>query len=166
MGKDGIAEMVKLLCARDLNGIFIVRDADEKPEVAFKEATGAFCNQFNPPKNAFTIEKGRRNAGVFLLPGAGKTGTLEHLLLEAVNASHPEVIGCVDAFHKCSKRTTDWSSNKKAKMKMHCVVAAYCKDDPGCSLGFIWHKGEDNPLDISSPAFKELSDFLSAISTT
>jgi hypothetical protein len=27
-------------------------------------------------------------------------------------------------------------------------------------LGWIWSKGKDNPLDIASPVFQELADFL------
>jgi hypothetical protein len=43
---------------------------------------------------------------------------------------------------------------------MQCVIASFCEDDPGCSLGFIWQKKKHNPIDINSPAFMELSDFL------
>lgn len=162
-GEGGIAAMVKLLCRRDLEGIFVIRDADDKPEASFRLAAATFCGPFPTPKAAFVVEKGKKRAGVFLIPGNGKTGTLEHLLLEAVKVSHPEVIRCVDAFEACSTKTVDWSNNKKAKMRMNSVVAAFCKADPGCSLGFIWEKGEHNPLDVASPAFEELREFLAAI---
>jgi hypothetical protein len=81
-------------------------------------------------------------------------------LIDAVVAKNPPVIECVDKLEICANWRVDWSANKIAKMKMHCAVASFCKDDPGCSLGFIWSKGEDNPMDITSPVFKELGDFL------
>jgi len=163
-GKDGIAKMVDLLRDRKLDGVAVIRDADDDPADALKEAQSAFSGPYIAPQKPFTIEKKKNRTGIFLVPGAGKTGTLDDLLFSAVVASGHPVTGCVDNFQTCSNWTAGWANNKKAKMKMHSLVAAFCKDDPGCSLGFIWQKGVDNPIDISSPVFRELSDFLTAFS--
>jgi hypothetical protein len=165
-GKDGMIEMAKLMVQEpDLKGIALVRDADVNSGTAFEEACLAFESPYKAPKKPFAVEKGKTlTSAVFLVPGNGKTGTLEHLLLEAVFANHKDLEKCVLSFEACRKNTATWTNNKKAKMKMQSVIASFCEDDPGCSLGFIWFKGADNPIDIASPVFNELSDFLKAFS--
>jgi hypothetical protein len=72
---------------------------------------------------------------IFLMPGKGRKGTLEHLLFEAVAGKHEEVAKCVSSLEACAKSIAAWEENKKAKMRMQCVVASFCQDDPACSLG-------------------------------
>ena len=161
-GEQGIPAMVSLLSAvPSIIGIAIIRDSDEDANQSFSKACAAYVKPFDPPKEPFVVERGKhKTTGVFLMPGRGKTGALEHLLLEAVFATHEPLADCVNALEVCNQRAANWNENKKAKMKMQCVIASYCQDDPGCSLGFIWHKGIDNPIDITSPVFQLLADFL------
>jgi hypothetical protein len=161
-GESGIPEMVRLLSeVATVGGIAIMRDADEDAEDSFARAQLAFTGQFIAPKDSFVVSRGKhKTTGVFLMPGKGLLGGLEALLLKAVFASHPELDTCISSLEVCHKLTDLWSDKKKAKMKMQCVIASYCKDDPCCSLGFIWRKGKDNPIDLANEAFKELSDFL------
>jgi hypothetical protein len=168
-GKDAIFKVLEVVSQQkvggeSLRGIAVVRDADEDPEASFKETAAGFPAPYVAPKEGFTIEQAKYRTGIFLIPGKGKRGTLEHLLLDAVAAKNPPVVECVNKLETCASWRIDWSSNKNAKMKMHSVVASFCKDDPGCSLGFIWSKKADNPMDIASPVFKELEDFLRAFS--
>jgi hypothetical protein len=161
-GKEGIPEMVRLLSEDPVvEGIAIVRDADDDSEGSFQEACKAFVEPFNAPKECFTIERGKRKTtAVFVMPGKGQTGALEHLLLKAVFSSYPELDTCMNNLVVCTQKAAKWSENKQAKMKMQCVIAAFCQDDPGCSLGFIWEKGRHNPIDIASPDFHEFAEFL------
>jgi hypothetical protein len=165
-GNSGIPAMVQLLSAEPIvNGIALLWDADLNADDSFRDACAAFVAPFHAPKNKFSVETHKdRSTGIFMMPGDGQTGTLEHLLLKAVLAKHPDLSQCVENFGNCYPRGANWAANKKAKRDMHCVVAAFCEDDPGCSLGFIWHKKQDNPIDLANPAFKELSDFLAAFS--
>jgi hypothetical protein len=141
-------------------------DADGDANKSFGEACAAFIAPLHPPKSPFTVEEQKgRIAGVFLIPGDGQTGTLEHLLLKAAYEGDPDLEKCIAAFSTCYPRGELWDENKKAKRDMHCVIAAFCQDDPGCSLGFIWQKKKkDNPMDIGSGVFTELSDFLKSFS--
>jgi hypothetical protein len=161
-GQSGIAAMLGLLAVEPLvKGIALLWDADTDAEESFKEACAAFISPFHPPKQSFSIEEHKdRKTGIFLIPGEGKTGTLEHLLLKAVKESHADLISCIDAFNSNYPRGERWAENKKVKRDMHCVVAAFCEDDPGCSIGFIWQKRKDNPIDLSSAHFDELKSFL------
>lgn len=161
-GKDGMIEMAKLLIQEpNLKGIALIRDADTDLNVAFTDACKAFEAPYKSPKQPFLVEKGKNlTSAVFLIPGNGRTGTLEHLLLEAVFAKHKDLEKCVLSFEQCRTNTASWTENKKVKMRMQHVIASFCEGDPGCSLGFIWNKGIDNPINISSTAFNELSEFL------
>lgn len=165
-GKSGIPAMVQLLSSESIvTGIALLWDSDDDANASFKEACAAFIPPFHAPKGRFTVETHKeKTTGVFMIPGSGETGTIEHLLLKAVYADHPDLSRCVEGFRNCYPRGANWDENKKAKRDMHCVIAAFCEDDPGCSLGFIWQKKQDNPIDLGNPAFKELSDFLVAFS--
>jgi hypothetical protein len=167
-GESGIPEMVRLLSEEQtVSGIAIMRDADENADDSFAKAQAAFTGQFTAPKDCFVVSRGKhKTTAVFLMPGRGLTGGLEALLLKAVFASHPELDTCISSLESCHKITALWSDKKKAKMRMQCVIASFCKADPGCSLAFIWKKGKDNPIDLASDAFKELSDFLVEFTAT
>ena len=165
-GNSGIPEMVRLLSAEPIvEGIALVWDSDGNEAASFKQACQSFIAPFHPPKDSFTIEAQKsRVTGVFIMPGKGQTGTLEHMLLKAIYADHPELSNCVGQLATCYPRGAQWKENKKAKRDMHCVIATFCENDPGCSLGFIWQKKQDNPINIASPVFAELATFLSEFS--
>lgn len=163
-GKDAICKMVTLLGGRPLvEGVLIVADADSNPAGAFKTLCQGM-DRFPVPKAPFVVEKSRSmRSGVYLLPGSGKTGALEHLILEVIKSERPDLIACVETYRQCTAGKTAWSDNDDAKMKMQCIVAATCEKNPYCSLSWIWDsKYKQIPVDIASPVLKELSDFLVA----
>jgi hypothetical protein len=157
--------MVRLLSAVDsVDGIAIVRDTDLNADDAFQKACTGYAKPFIAPKAPFVIERGKKRTAVFLIPGKDKTGALEHLLFEAVLVTHAPLVECIKRFEECSIQVAEWSDNKKAKLRIQCAIAGFCKGDPTSSLAYIWHRA-DNPIDIASPVFKELADFLTAFST-
>jgi hypothetical protein len=162
MGKDGISEVVSLLVKRPtVEGIATIRDANGDPGAAFRAVASTFISPFEPPRDPFVVHRGRhRKSAVFLMPGRGKNGALEHLLFEAFASSHADLARCVTTLEACANNIAGWAENSKAKMRMQCAVASFCEADPQCSLAYVWHKGRHNPLDIASPTFKEVSDFL------
>jgi len=98
------------------------------------------------------------------MPGNGKNGALEHLILEIVKTERPDLITCVEDYRKCTMGAKAWDDNSDAKMKMQCIVAATCEKNPYCSLSWIWGY-ETIPVRIDSPVLKELSDFLTAFAS-
>jgi hypothetical protein len=159
-GESGISTMVRLLSAVDtVDGIAVVRDADLDADDSFKKACAGYTKPFLAPKAPFAVEQGKKRSAVFLIPGKGKTGALEHLLLEAISATHAALAECIKRFEECNAHVAGWTDNKKAKLRVQCAIAGFCRDDPTSSLAYIWHRA-DNPIDIASPAFQELADFL------
>jgi hypothetical protein len=159
-GKGAICKVLSLLAGRPtVKGVLVVADADINPANSFQE----ICKGITPfpvPKTPFTVQKSKeRRSGVFLIPGPGKNGALEHLLLEIVKTERPELVTCVENYRTCTVGSKVWGDNDEAKMKMQCIVAATCEKNPYCSLSWIW-KYDTVPVKIDSPVLKELSDFL------
>jgi hypothetical protein len=161
-GKEAINAVVKLLAGRadDISGILVVADADESPTASFEKLSTAFVEPLRPPPTSFSIHQTRQHrTGIFLSPGAGKTGELEHLLLEAVKAEDADALKCIEDFENCCGTTKDWAENKRAKMRLACYIASHCQNDPCCSPAFIWTR-KNKVIDIGSPAFQELANCL------
>lgn len=165
-GKDAIKTVVELLAGRTPkpSGLLIVTDADADPNRSFEGIKAAFCSPYPAPPRPFVIHKARNHkTGVFLIPGTGKTGALEALLLAAVQKEKPDALKCIEQFEKCTNTTSSWSDNKKDKMRMACYVASHCKNDPCCSLAFMWSE-KNLLLNLTNPVFEELGNFLKEFS--
>jgi hypothetical protein len=163
-GKDAIKKMVYLLAGRKpvLSGLAVIADADPNPEDSFKGICESFSGPYKPPPNGFEIHEHKEvRTAVFLIPGKGKTGALEHLFLDAITAANPDALICVDTLRECAQSTREWSENKIGKMRLAAYVATTCKNDPCCSPAYLW-TSKNRVFEISNPAFKELSDFLIA----
>ncbi|MGA7078160.1 MAG: hypothetical protein WBP70_19265 [Terriglobales bacterium] len=115
------------------------------------------------PSEAFEVvqdDKGVKVA-VYLVPGKGDSGTLEHLLLRAVFATLPNLEKCLDEFSGCIKAPKAPNMNVEAKRKMSALSAMFCTENPWCSANLMW-SDKGNPVPIDSPSFKHLWDFIAA----
>jgi hypothetical protein len=143
-----------------LLGLLVVADADTNAEKAFKAtATALESAMFPTPKDAFSIEGSGLRVAVYLLPGEGKTGTLEHLLLKAAFAKTASLQKCLDDFAACTGALRSSKPNNLAKMRMSALAAAFCEDNPWCSANTMW-SDEKNPVPINSACFNHIGDFL------
>ena len=163
-GKDRIVNVLRGLASRKtgLEGVMVLWDADINPATSFSDAQAAFTfpnTPFTPPPNPFMIHNGTIKTAVFLTPGTGRTGTLEHLMLDAARNHNPVLAACVEDLCQCTGLDQrNMSDNDKAKARLAAMIATSC-DEPICSLAWIWNK-VGNPIPINSPVFQELSDFL------
>lgn len=166
-GKEAISKVVGLLAGRaaDLKGVAVIGDADPDPVKSFTELCKGFTAPLHAPPQSFAVHHGKRHrAAIFLIPGQGKTGALEHLFLEAITLANPTALDCVNDYRICTQTTANWSENKVAKMRLAAYVAAHCHNDPCCSPAFLW-TSKNQIFDIASPAFQELRDFLVEFTT-
>src|SRR5262249_30850629 len=144
-----------------LLGLLIVVDADLDPTAQFKMASEALeANGFPKPTKPFSIEvhNGLRVA-VFIIPGKDRTGTLEHILVEAAFRKNPKMGKCLDEFADCTGVIPTATENQQAKMKMSSLAAAYCIGNPWASDAMLWHS-KGNPVPIDSDLFHPLVDFI------
>jgi hypothetical protein len=143
-----------------LLGLLVIADADANAQGAFKTiTTGLGVAAFPAPKAPFSIEEAGIRVAVYLLPGEGKPGTLEHLLLDAVFAKTPSLPECLDKFSTCTGALSSSKPNQLAKMRMSVLAAAFCEDNPWCSANTMW-SDDKNPVPINSACFNHIGDFL------
>jgi hypothetical protein len=166
-GRSNIPTYIKAIAnnKKGLRGIFVVIDADRDPKEAFDFSARALSGPgFPVPDEPFQVhESGGMRTAVFLVPGKDKTGTMEHLFLEAALQKNRDAERCLFEFAKCTKASERWEDNPRAKMQIGALVAAFCHDDPLCSLSWIWNK-KFNPIPIESECFKPLADLISTFS--
>jgi hypothetical protein len=163
-GKDRIAKYLEALAAdpKGLRGVLVVVDTDTSATKVFGQmvrALKAVSPLLPIPKKPFTVEGVNPRSAVFLMPGKGKKGTLEHLLLDAVFAKNPKLKTCVEKFEQCTGKVKYWPRNKKAKARATALTATHCKSNPASSLAWIW-ADKGNPIPIGSTHFDALSTFL------
>jgi hypothetical protein len=164
-GKDSLpkylANVQNVLQQRNtaLEGILVIADADDSRETSFTAVKKALqFAEFPVPLKPFSIEELKPRAAVYLIPGEGRDGTLEHILLEAAFAKNNKLEGCINTFLECIGNV-DCTPNKDAKMRMSSLIGATCQDNPWASAAVIWSETH-NPVPIDSPSFDHLSDFL------
>jgi hypothetical protein len=148
-----------------IDGIAVIVDANGDPGKRFQDASVALRNAMFPsPADAFTVVPGPPRSGVFVIPGKGKNGTLDDLLLEATFKKSPMLRECVDKFSDCTKTLAATTDNQKAKMRLSALAGIYCKDNPWTSPRLLW-KSTCNPVPIDSDSFAELTAFLTTLTT-
>jgi hypothetical protein len=162
-GKDAIPKYLKAIATdkKGLRGVLVVVDADDDPNGNFEAMADALEDAtFTRPRKPFTLEESNGiRVGVFLMPKENQNGTLEDLLLEAVFKTSPKARDCVGKFADCVGHVNAWTPNHQAKMKLSSLIAAYCEDNPWCSLSYVW-SNKGNPIPINSDCFTPLADFL------
>jgi Protein of unknown function (DUF3226) len=170
-GADGVSGIRKLLLAIDtssdrpkLKGLLVIVDADENPAQRFAEIRGALAAMGCDIREPFAprrVEGKNLTVEVFLMPGRGRKGTLEHLLLDGVFERNRQLESCVNGFRDCLKGPAAWPDNKQAKMRLHALIAGCCEEEPSTNLATLWNK-KGNPIPLASAKFDELVETLRA----
>jgi hypothetical protein len=143
-----------------LRGLIVFVDANDEPDKRFAKMQDAlFDSGFPKPTKPFSIEGDPVRVAVFLVPGEGKTGTLDNLLLEAALKKNPAMQACLDKFCECTGNVKSWKQNKQAKMRLSTLVAASCQGNPWASASIMWSE-EGNPVPVDSECFTPISAFL------
>jgi hypothetical protein len=166
-GKDAFADyFAAIQTARSrvesthLEGLLVIADADTDADEAFEAIRTALgLAAFPVPEDPFSIEGSDFRVAVYLLPGEGKTGTLEHLLLDAAFAKTPSLQKCLADFSTCTGALSSSRPNNLAKMRMSALAAAFCEDNPWCSPNTMWGD-KKNPVPIDSACFDHIGAFL------
>lgn len=170
MGKDAFSEyFLAIQTARTraksvaMRGLLVVADADVDAAESFKSVTRSLGDSnFPQPAQAFEItEANGFRAAVYLVPGEGEVGTLEHLLLKAVFRKFPNLEKCLEEFSVCSGGLKSAKANTQAKMRMSALAATYCAENPWCSPANMW-SDSGNPVPVDSECFRHFADFLAA----
>jgi len=149
----------------------VVRDADDNAASAFESVNSALRNNgFPVPDEPGAIRKGNLSRSgapaipdvaisVFIMPGAGGTGALEELCIDAIH--YEPAYACVEAFFECIDREAPLKGPRRvAKAHAHAYLAT--KADPVTHAGLGAQKGYW-PFD--SEVFDELKAFLRQVAS-
>jgi len=166
-GKDAIPQFLKAVASekKGLRGVLIMADANDSPQKAFDQMVLALQSaEFPTPSKPFHVEDGDIRAGIYLVPGQDKKGSLENLLLDAALNKNPAVERCLSDFSECTGSVKSWPPNQQAKMRLAALVAAFCEENPSCSPAWVWGQ-KGNPIPIESECFNDLTDFMNRFSS-
>ena len=136
----------------------IIRDADDSPEDSFKSVRNALtAANFPAPSKPLEIAEGDPNVCVLLLPGGGKPGELEDLILDSWRDN--PVFECVNEYFDCIKNKADEMPRKPSKAKVQ-VFLGSCKETDS-RLGIA---AEKKYINLDHSAFDIIRDYFSKIS--
>ena len=111
---------------KKLRVLGVIVDADDAPHARFEELRVHLAAVGCAVQEPFAVSEGTPKSAIFLLPRKGQPGTLEHLIVEAISASDPQLVQCVDNFAQCLVKPLSWKPNEQAKMRVHAMVAGCC----------------------------------------
>jgi hypothetical protein len=158
----GISELAAFLKAlRDTRGfretvasVGIVRDADNDSDSAFESAQGAVRGAgWDVPQQPMVSAGQDPKVAILILPGAGRPGMLEDLLLEAVGTD--PVMGCVDEYFRCVAQSAESSPRLMAKARAHAFLAS--RQRPQLRVG---EAAEAGYWRLDSAAYNHVREFL------
>jgi hypothetical protein len=97
---------------------------------------------------------------VVMLPWQDELGCLETMIVQAASDKWADIRTCLGEYLKCTPANA-WGISKQSKMLVQCMVAAICKDDPNCSLTYLWSKPDFIEL-LGHASFNQLAGFLAS----
>ena len=149
---------------RKLKRLVIIGDNDTRPTARWQNARDALTDEGLPapdrPTDIADGTHGGPSTAIFMVPGAGRLGALETLLVQAILLERAGLAECLQQLDECRASDADeWDAVKRAKMQFQTVIAITCRDDPSAGAAHIWSKTH-NPVPVASPMFDELAAFL------
>jgi len=146
-----------------LPGFLVVTDNDRNPASRIKWLKSALGQptlpngkKFPVPKAAFEIKSGTPSVAIVTMPGKGKHGDLETLLLSAARkCCSTEKLECVDKLIKCAKI----DKGKLSKSELRAILMCRYSKNPEISFALVWR---DCPevIPIDDGVFSEIAEFL------
>ena len=174
-GRSGISDYLTALrvfgthATNGLDSITVIVDADTSSQASFTDATTWLSkSDFQAPDEPFswTSDTTTPRTSVLIMPGpSAETGTLEHLLWRVFEDTSKETADCVEQFVACLGGHSDWSDNRKAKMRVHSIIAGRCRNNPASSLSRVW-SNDPTIFPLKHSAFDFIADLLDELSTT
>lgn len=163
-GKDNLRDFLLALrddddFAKTVQGVGIVRDADNSAEAAFESIRNSLRHAGLPAPTlpqSFARPDGGPAVGVFVMPGGGRAGMLETILRDTF--ANSEIERCIEAYLECVRGLPGVVLQRPDKARVHAWLAT--RPDPHVSAGVAAKKGY---WDMDHPALKGVREFLLAL---
>jgi len=144
-------------------GLLIATDGDSDPTASFDYA----CEQLELaglpiPTGAYQIcnEQDKIKTAVMIIPGAGRQGGLESLLLECCAGLFADQTACIEAFCGCLG-AENLPEKVLHKLKLRALIAATYSSDPSLGIN-AWLSSDTRPFLLTHPALDALVAFISS----
>lgn len=166
-GRNGFGDLLGSLTLQsgfsNLKTIVLASDNDDNGAKSFKFIQRQIkeAGEYSVPKKPFLITRtrGYPSLAVLMLPWKQELGNLETLCLRAAIDKWPKVASCLKDYYRCSD-APNWTLTKRSKMKLRCLIAATCKDDPNTSLTHLWSRKEEYHIPLDHECFDRIVKFL------
>lgn len=172
IGSEGLTRIGDQIVALDpfsgIEAVLIVADNDETPAANLKsvqdqivETNGKMLNYaLEAPSKAWTTKKGKTRVTIMMLPEAGVDGSVETLIWQAMTEAKPGVTTDVGGFLADKPTGQHDLLVKRHKAQVSTYISAMCKDDPDCTIGWMWQKKKKNRPLLKDPVFEPIIDML------
>lgn len=154
-----------------MDAVVIVTDNDDDPPGKLKDVQAQIKAATSvawpvPPKAWDPKGKGCVPSMVIAtLPGPGENGTIETLIMKAMDGTHDELAKEAGLF--IAKMPTGQPSEKlttREKACMAALIAATCKKNPACNVQDMWQSNKGfGPSLLDHAAFTPLVDLLKSL---
>lgn len=161
-GKPNFSKQIKALKLSSnfdavVKSLGIIRDSDDNQVGSFQSIGDALRSAGMPvPSAPMEIAGEEIRVCSLLLPGNGRPGELEDLIIESWKDD--PVSECVDEYFKCVERKKRYLPRKLSKAKVQVYLGSQKEIDD--RIGIAAKKGY---IDFDHPAFNIIRDFLSRI---
>jgi hypothetical protein len=148
-----------------LSGLLITADSTDQPNTVLQVIRNQLLDVGGYPVPQALSEiasKTERHPAVCitLLPEDHRPGALESICVDDLLSRYPWAEECVTQYLKCDQiQAHKWSSEKLAKAKYHCLVAAVNEQDPSRALSMAF-KEDDEVIDVTTTFFDSISERL------
>lgn len=159
-----LAETLSVVASRrdfnSLPALAVVLDAGRKPSDALSAASAKLRNVVSLGKSPLAPDKVRKinrngrpfRVGVFIMPGGGRNGALEELVLPAARS---DLMDCVRAFRKCARAAGNSAVEKESKKTAQALLSAL----PRHCINLA-DAAEKGMIDFNHGAFSGLKKFI------
>jgi Protein of unknown function (DUF3226) len=148
-----------------VRAIVIATDSDDNPNERFQAIQSEIrkAKGFGVPSNPLEVA---RSSGtlpvivVLMILMNGQPGNLETLCLPAAYAKWPELKRPLDEYINQSP-AKEWEQRKQDKVRIQCLIAGTCKQDPCTPLSWLWNdRSEEYHIPLEDDSFDEVAGFL------
>lgn len=149
---------------RNTKAILVVADNDDDPATRFTEIQAQIRDGIGygvpkTPLQATTSAGDLPQIVIMMVPLDGNPGNLETILIPAAYSKWPDLQTPLDEYLGQSP-AREWEDRKKAKMRMQCILAATCKQDPNTPVSLLWTRPEDYHIPVECTCFDEIAAVL------
>jgi hypothetical protein len=148
-----------------LKAVLIVADNDDCPEQRFQEIQAQLrqtAKGYGIPKHPLEVAKSSSDLpsiAVMMLPLDGQHGNLETICLIAAYDRWPELKTPLDEYVS-QTHANEWNELRQAKMRVQCLLAATCQQNPYTTLSTLWTRPEQYHIPLDHPCFEDIVNAL------